>query len=120
MFNLANASQDRRRKDRKKTRACFRGVLEGVTRPANSKGPSELAGARLPRVGRVLFKLAGDARKLGIEVGAEAVHNRNNCDRDASSDQAILDGGRARIVFQEAQCKRFHDMSSLLPVASSG
>jgi hypothetical protein len=45
--------------------------------------------------------LRRDRRELGIQFGAKAVHNRDDCDRNASGDKAILDGGRARVVGQE-------------------
>jgi len=48
-----------------------------------------------------LVQLRRDRRELGIQFGAKAVHNRDDCDRNASGDEAILDGGRARLVFEK-------------------
>jgi hypothetical protein len=71
-----------------------RGVKTGPSttfgRVANAtvkaKAREQLARALLPRVRRLLMKLGRDARKLRVELGAEAVDYRDNCDRDASRD----------------------------------
>jgi hypothetical protein len=50
-------------------------------------------------------------RHAGKRIGqfaAEAVNDRNDRDRNASSDKPILDRSRARVVFQETQNKLVH------------
>ena len=42
---------------------------------------------------RRLLKLRRDAVELRIQAGADRVHGRNDHDRNASSDEAILDRG---------------------------
>ena len=48
-----------------------------------------------------LVKLRRNRRKLGIQLGAEAVHDGDNRNGDASGDQAVFDGGGAGFVGQE-------------------
>src|SRR5712691_1109243 len=36
-----------------------------------------------------------------VQLRAEAGHDRDDCNRDASRDEAILDGGRARLVIHK-------------------
>ena len=54
------------------------------------------------------MKLGGDARKLSVQLGAEAVDDRDDSNRDAGRDKAILDGGCPRAVLQKVQKKLFH------------
>ena len=46
----------------------------------------------------VLVQLGGDVAKGVVQLGAEALHDSDDRDRDAGSDQAVLDGRRARLV----------------------
>ena len=55
-----------------------------------------------------LLELGRDALELGVQRGAEAVHDRDDRDRDASSDQAIFDGRRAGVVLNETNQEVFH------------
>ena len=60
--------------------------------------------SRRPR----LLELGRDALELGVQAGAEAVHDRDDRDRDASGNEAVFDGRRAGIVFNETNEKVFH------------
>jgi len=51
---------------------------------------------------RSLFKLRRDAVELRVQGRADRVHGRNDHDRNASSDETILNRGGARLVLQEA------------------
>jgi len=48
-----------------------------------------------------LFQLRRNRGKGCIEFCADALDRRNNDDRDAGGDQAIFNGGRARLVCEE-------------------
>ena len=48
-----------------------------------------------------LLQLGRDAGERGVQLGAEAVDDRDNGNRNASSDEAVLDRGGARLVLQE-------------------
>jgi hypothetical protein len=58
-------------------------------------------GAGIGHVRRGLFQRGIDRGELGVELGAEPVHDGDDGERNASSDQAILDGGRAGLVSQK-------------------
>src|SRR5712691_1117602 len=51
---------------------------------------------------RPLFELAREGGEAGVELRTESVHDGDNRDRDAGGDEAILDGGCARLVFHKA------------------
>jgi len=50
-----------------------------------------------------LLQRISDAIKRPFYSGARGVHGDDDHDRNSSSDETILDGGRARVVFQEAK-----------------
>src|ERR1700754_648075 len=49
-----------------------------------------------------LFQGRVDRRELGVQLGAKAVYDRNDGERDTRCYQAILDGGGGRLVTQES------------------
>ena len=55
-----------------------------------------------------LLQRSGYAVKRPLYGGADAVHSEDDHDRNSSSDESILDGGRARVVSQETQYKLTH------------
>ena len=48
-----------------------------------------------------LFKLLGDVIELGIKRAADRIDACDDHNRNAGGDQAIFDGGSARLVFEE-------------------
>ena len=59
-----------------------------------------------------LLQRVSDAIKRPFYSGAGGVHGDDDRDGNSSSDETILDGGRARVVSQETQDK-------LIPLRSS-
>ena len=55
-----------------------------------------------------LLELGRDALELGVQRGAEAVHDRDDRDRNSSSNQAVLDRRGARVVLNETNEEVFH------------
>ena len=55
-----------------------------------------------------LLQRISDAIKRPFYSGAGGVHRDDDRDRNSSSDETILDGGRARVVPQETQDKLIH------------
>ena len=43
-----------------------------------------------------------------VQLAAKALHDRDDRDRDAGGDQAILDGSRARLVLDETSNEGLH------------
>ena len=48
-----------------------------------------------------LLQCISDAIERPLQVGAGGLHGDDDRDRNSSSDETILDGGRARGIFQE-------------------
>ena len=44
------------------------------------------------------MELGRDARKLGVQLGAKAIDDRDDRNGNASRDQAVLNGGGARLI----------------------
>src|SRR6516165_10005329 len=61
--------------------------------------------------GKLRIERARYAIKRLVQSGAGGLHGNDDHNRNASSDETILDGGHARVVFQEA--KKF--MHGLVP-----
>ena len=57
---------------------------------------------------RRLLQGAGDAAEGRGQLRAEALHDSDDRDGNAGSDQAVLDGRRARLVLGETRNERFH------------
>ena len=55
-----------------------------------------------------LLQRVSDAIKRPFYRGAGGVHGNDDRDGNSSSDETILDGGRARVVPQETQDKLVH------------
>ena len=53
----------------------------------------------------LLLKSGLDAAESGLQVRAEALHDSDDRDRDTGGNQAVLDGGCARLIF----CKAFQE-----------
>ena len=59
------------------------------------------------RSGNLLLRIS-DAIERPFYSGAGSVHGDDDRDGNSSSDETILDGGCARVVFQETQNKLTH------------
>ena len=55
-----------------------------------------------------LAELGRNCRENRGQLNAEPLHDRDDRDRDAGSDEAILNGRRARLVLQEGRYEIFH------------
>jgi hypothetical protein len=55
-----------------------------------------------------LLQLRRYRAERSLELGAHAVDDSNDCNRNAGSDQAIFNGRRARFVFQKRLKLRQH------------
>jgi len=60
----------------------------------------------------MLLQRAGDAGERRRQFAAEALHDRDDRDGDAGSDETILNGRRARLVLGETRNERFHGIGS--------
>src|SRR5689334_12596114 len=65
-----------------------------------------------PRNSR-LFQRAADRGELRVQAGAEAVDHSDDRERDAGSDQAVFDGGGARLVLHETRNQVLHKTNSM-------
>jgi hypothetical protein len=59
-----------------------------------------------------LFQGGVDRRELGVQLGAKAIHDRNDGERYARCYQAILDGGRGSFIAPKS-FKRSHRSASI-------
>ena len=79
----------------------------GETRAAIPRLPPSFDSAR------VLGELARNATEGALQLGAAAIHDREDRDREAGGDEAVFDGGGAGLVLQETREKLRHVHSSL-------
>ena len=56
----------------------------------------------------ILLQGARDAGEGGVQLAAEASDNSDDRDGNAGSNEAILNGRRARLVLGETRNERFH------------
>ena len=54
------------------------------------------------------MELSRDAGELGVQLSAKAVDDRDDRDRNARRDEAVLDGGGAGLVLHETHEEVFH------------
>src|SRR5882762_4850217 len=71
--------------------------------PREEKRPRRWPGplSNMPQI-EMLLKFSRDAGEGRGQLGADAVHDRDDGDRDAGGDEAIFDGGRAGLVLHKA------------------
>ena len=50
-----------------------------------------------------------------LQVGAEALNDGDDRNRDAGSDESIFDGGRSRLVPEKGECEILHGKLLLVP-----
>src|ERR1700721_2629443 len=60
---------------------------------------------------RRLFQRGVDRGELGVQVGAEAVNDRNDRERDAGCNQAVFDRGGAGFILHESSNKGLHQVA---------
>src|SRR5436853_170782 len=84
--------------------------FRGRSRTASSTNPAFCepfdGPMRISSVQRVLH-----AAERVVQVRSQALHDRDDRDRDAGGDEAILDGGRARLVLHEALNEGLHSVA---------
>jgi hypothetical protein len=59
-----------------------------------------------------LFQLRRDRRELGVQLGPKSIYDRDDCERNASGDDAVFDGGCAGFVSQKRVSATPHGDSS--------
>src|SRR6478609_6998405 len=75
-------------------------------RPQTTKAPDP-PGPSMPADDNLLQRSV-DRGELRVQVGAEAVDDRDDRERDARSNQAVLDSGGARLVLHETRNQVLH------------
>src|SRR5690242_12330838 len=60
-----------------------------------------------------LLQRSVDRGELRVQVGTEAVDDRDDRERDARGNQAVLDGGGARLVLHETRNQVLHKLNSM-------
>jgi hypothetical protein len=68
-----------------------------VTGPAHRRQYRQAAGA----IGSGLLELRGNAAECRVQIGANCVYSGDDRDRNARSDQGVLNGRGTRLVLQE-------------------
>ena len=81
----------------------FTPILTG----ANNKGPGKPGPLLLVRYRRLLQRVV-DRGELGVQVGTKAVHDSDNRERNAGSNQAVFDGGSAGLVLNKTRNQILH------------
>src|ERR1044072_702595 len=74
--------------------------------------PRKLPGPLVP-VGDNLLQRSVDRGELRVQVGAEAIDDRDDRERDPRSNQAVFDGGGARLVLHETRNQVLHKLNSM-------
>src|SRR5947209_7451922 len=69
-----------------------------------------------PPIEAPLLDRGGDVAERGAELAAEALHDRDNRDRDAGGDQAVFNSRRARLVLGKA----FDGLHGVAPWSTRG
>ena len=95
-------------------RASLRFEVFNAGKPGhqNEKAPAIDRSPYLQRRRAQLLELGRNAGELGVQRGAKAVDDRDDRNRDASRDEAVLDGRRAGFVLHETHEEVFHLGSS--------
>src|SRR5262245_46860859 len=90
----------------RKAKGSGRRRSPGITE--KQKAPA-VAGAFVAKLlERDLVERVLHRREGGLQLRAEALHDGDNGNRNAGRDQAILDGGRARLVLHETRNEVLH------------
>ena len=75
--------------------------------------------ARSIRNNTSLVELGRNRRKFGVQLSAKAIHNRDDRDRDARSDKAVLNRCGTRLVLEKLADSFPHDRSPSRSLCSS-
>jgi hypothetical protein len=60
--------------------------------------PDHIRRGKAPEKGKLLLQGSINGIELTAEVGAETVHHRDDCQRDARCDQTVFNRGRPRLI----------------------
>ena len=55
-----------------------------------------------------LLQVGADVAERTVQLAAKALHDCDDRDGNAGGDEAILDGGRARLIFDETLNQALH------------
>src|SRR5215216_4732169 len=58
-----------------------------------------------------LGEFGRDLSERRFQLAADALHDRDDGNRDAGGDQAIFDGGRTGLIFDKARNEGFHGLA---------
>ena len=75
---------------------------KGARLSENEKAPASAGALLIATLLEALVQLVRDVAERAVQLGAEALHDGDDRDRDAGSDQAVFDGRRARLVLGKA------------------
>src|ERR1700722_13151007 len=88
------------------------GLARGRGPPENEKAP---VNDRSPLVAvlrrRLVRERAGNAAEGALQVGAEALDDGDDRNRDAGGDETVFDGRGARLVLGETREKGLHELA---------
>ena len=76
--------------------------------PPKAKGSGDWPEPFVTGTNLCLFQVVGDRLEGRLQLGAETLHDGDDGDRDASGDEAILDGGRSRFILHKTHNEAFH------------
>src|SRR3954464_7783573 len=72
----------------------------------NNKGPVMIRGLRAREQRSLQFGV--QRREISFQGAAEALHDRDDRERDAGGDQSVFDGGGAGLILHETRNKILH------------
>src|SRR5215510_2670203 len=81
----------------------------GQKREKRLRGPPEPSKMRQKTGPNALFEGGLDAGEGRVQLRAEALDDGDDCNRDAGGDEAVFDGGRARLVLHKALHESRHE-----------
>jgi hypothetical protein len=86
-----------------------RRVILRCARASPTKSPGIAAGASSRHVCILrLFERSRNGAERGVQLGAEALNDGDDRNRDAGRDETIFDGRGARLVLYKTRNKLFH------------
>src|SRR5262249_12748399 len=79
-----------------------------MVEPEKRKGSGEAGALCNGSASKLLLELRLHAGEGAVQLGADAVDDGDDRDRDAGRDEAVFDGGRAGLVLHEAHNQVLH------------